>query len=232
MSTAVPATHGKPHLLTAAISVAVTLLALTVFFVHSFIEANRESHRRAVRYGQEDLTRQMDLLKSGESRSICLYDTRETDALLRQIEGVVKIEELAIELTDASEVGLASVAALPRLRKLVLYGGRGITDQALEKLRGMSSLDTLELKNTLVTNDGLHILSSFRQLRSLVVFREPWIGVLNDSGVAHLRNLSTLERLSLSGGWASTEAVAQLKAQLPNCRIDTDPPAGDGLSQP
>jgi hypothetical protein len=228
MSTAVPAKpHGKQHMRTAAISVAVTLLALIVLFVHSFIEANRESHRRVVQYGQEDLTRQMDLLKSGESRSIYLYDRRETDALLRQIEGKVEIEELVLHLTDASEAGLASVATLPRLGKLVLYGGRGITDQALEKLRGMSSLHTLELNNTRVTNEGLRIFSSFPRLRSLAVFCEPRIGVLNDFGVVNLKSLSTLETLSLPGGWAFPEAVTQLRARLPNCRVVTNPPTGD-----
>jgi hypothetical protein len=119
------------------------------------------------------------------------------------------------------------VATLPRLGKLVLYGGRSITDQALKKLWGMSSLHTLELNNTRVTNEGLRIFSSFPRLRSLAVFCEPRIGVLNDFGVVNLKSLSTLETLSLPGGWAFPEAVTQLRARLPNCRVVTNPPTGD-----
>jgi hypothetical protein len=216
---------GKRRRLSVALAIlgAAVPVAGIAYLAHAFSEASREHQQWEARRGQEDLDRQLTALRSGQANRVWLYDTRGTDALLRQLEGIAEVEEVVIELTDVSEVGMASAATLPRLRKLVLYGGRGITDRGLAKLGGMSSLEVLELKNTRVANDGLRLLRDLPNLRSLAVYCEPRLGVLNDAGLVHLKDLPKLEALTLTGGWASREGVAELQTLLPNCRVFTEP---------
>jgi hypothetical protein len=203
-------------------AVAVTTIAL---LAHEFSEASREYHRQAVLRGQEDLDRQLGELKSGKGNSVHLYETRETDALLRQIQQRAEVEELTLEMTDVTDDGIASVVTLPRLRRLVIYGGSpGITDRGLAGLKGKTSLEALELRNTRVTDDGLRVLLDLPNLRSLTLYYDPWRGArLTDAGLSHLRNLPKLETVKLTGGWASGEAVAELRAALPTCKVHWDP---------
>jgi hypothetical protein len=90
----------------------------------------------------------------------------------------------------------------------------------------MASLEELELKNTRVTNEGLRVLRGLPGLRTLAIFCEPRLRTLNDAGLTYLKDLPKLERLSLTGGWASPAAVADLRARLPNCTVATDPVPG------
>jgi hypothetical protein len=201
--------------------VAAAIVAL-IAIIASMALLSWSHHLSEVRRGQDDLARQMAKLTSGQTNALVLYDTRNTDDLLLQIEGSVEVEELVIELTDVSESGMASVATLPRLRKLVLYGGRGITDRGLAKLKGITSLDELELINTQITNKGLRALRDLPNLRSLKIFCEPRLGTLDDAGLAHLEDLQKLETLSIAGGWASPEAVANVGERMPKCKVARD----------
>ena len=112
-------------------------------------------HEEEIRRGQANLDRQLADLSAGRTKLLHLYDTKGTDALLRQIEARADVEELGLEMTDVTEAGVASVATLPRLRWLGVYGGGGFTDQALEHLQGLESLKSLTLENTPVSNGGL-----------------------------------------------------------------------------
>jgi hypothetical protein len=204
------------------ILIAAVPIAGLAYLAQAFADASRDWHRREVQRGQKDLERQLAALKSGQGSFVYLYGTRETDALLGQLEGNAEVKELSIELTDVSEAGMASVATLPRLRRLVLYGGWGITDGGLAMLRGMTGLEVLELKNTQVTNNGLRAVCDLPNLRSLAIFCEPRLRTLDDAGLVHLKDMPKLEVLSLTGGWASWKAIGELKTRLPNCKVVTD----------
>ena len=201
-------------------------VAAIAFLARAFSAASRAFDAQEIRRGQEDLDRQLQALKAGKGNSVHLYETRGTDELLRQVEGMAEVEELNLALTDVSDAGIASVATLPRLRKLVVYGGnRGVTDQGLAELKGKTSLESLELVNTRVTDEGLRVLQDLPNLRSLTLHYEPWRGTrLTDAGLVHLRNLPKLGSVTLRGRWASAGAVAELRAALPGCRVITDPP--------
>jgi hypothetical protein len=61
------------------------------------------------------------------------------------------------------------------------------------------------------------------KLRSLTLFREAFREVtLTDEGLAHLQGLTGLEKLNISGGWASDAAIEDLRMALPNCDISTE----------
>src|SRR5262249_19718939 len=150
--------RGWPLWAMLGVAIVVAACVFVAYLGYSIQEASREYHRDRVRRGQEELAGQLAELQAGKTHAIHLYDTVETDALLQLLEGRPEVEELFLELTDTSDVGLASVATMPRLRRLILYGGRHINDSGLEKLAGMSSLHELELRNTRITNDGLRLL--------------------------------------------------------------------------
>lgn len=188
----------------------------------------RASHldeiQRGFERGQNDLNSQIKSLRSGETDSIYLYDTRRTDELLHQLAGMPEVESLQLDLTDATDDGMHHVASLPKLRKLVLYGGRpGVSGVGLAHLRDLKSLETLELINTHVTDSGLKSLDALVSLRSLTLFndfgnRKPY---LTDEALTDLRGLSNLESLHLGGTWFTEGAVDELRRDLPHCTITT-----------
>ena len=111
------------------------------------------------------------------------------------------------------------VARLPGLRRLRIYGGvPGIGDEGLVRLKPLSKLEKLELINTQVTDDGLQVLKSFPRLRDLTLFREGWRNLtFTPAGLVQLEGFDSLQRLELSGGWASKSDVpgpAQGPAEL------------------
>ena len=205
------------------IRVAATLIVAGAIVFGAYVVIVAQEHRRSLaRQGRESLHQQLEQLSLGRTKAICLYDTEETDQLLKQLEKRADVEELSLELTDVSAIGMASIAAIPRLNKLTLYGWRGISDQGLANLRGMATLENLVLKNTRITNDGLKYLQGLPNLRSLSIFCEPRLGTLNDAGLIQLRPLKQLEMLSITGGWASPQGVEQLRPFLPKCSIQPD----------
>jgi hypothetical protein len=242
MSTAPPAnrTSGKPLWRVSAIALLAAATPVAYFVYLAYLVSDPDHH-----WANEYFEHELAAVKSGAGNSLHLYDTRKTDALLRRVEGLAEVERLCLEQTDVSEAGLASVATLPRLRSLGIYQWRGITDQGLANLRGLSSLEELHLRIWGVTNEGLRVLEDLPGLRTLGINWGPQPGVLDDAGLAHLKQLSELETLWLAGGWASAktgahlkqlpklrtlwligdfaslEAVAELQAQLPNCTIRT-----------
>src|SRR5262245_31037473 len=85
------------------------------FVAHVGRELEKARLAHQIRFGQEDLDRQLGELRLGHQKGIYLYDTIETDALLGRIEGLAAVEELGLELTDATDDGLAAVATLSNL---------------------------------------------------------------------------------------------------------------------
>jgi len=203
-------------------TVVFAFVAITLAGVAFLAHAISEIHQEPIRRSQEDLNRQLISLRAGQTKSVHLYETIRTNALLEQLEGMAEVEELNLELTDVSDAGMESVATLPRLRKLVIHGGRyGVSNQGLAILKGKQSLETLELTNTKVTDDGLKVLRELPNLRALTLYYEPLRGErLTDAGLVHLKKLPKLKSLTLTGGWASAKAVADLQATLPHCEVN------------
>lgn len=157
-------------------------------------------------------------------KTVYFYCTANTDMFLSRIAGMESLEEIETELADVSNAGMEYVAECPNLKKLVLYGGSpSVGNPGLAKLREHRKLETLELINTSVSDDGLSVLATLPNLKSLVLFWEVIRGErITDASFKHLENLSQLETLELSGGWASEETVEKLRSQLPDCKIVTE----------
>jgi hypothetical protein len=93
-------------------------------------------------------------------------------------------------------------------------------------LKGHPRLESLTIGSKL-TDPGLATLKELPALRSLTLgsssrHRES----LTDAGLEHLNELKELTYLHLYGygGWASPEAVEELRRQLPKCTITVEQP--------
>jgi len=155
--------------------------------------------------------------------SVYFYCSSDTDVFLSRIARMASIQAVETELADLSDAGMKYVVEYPNLVKLVLYGGSpSVGNAGLAKLEGHENLETLELINTSVNDDGLSVLSTLPNLKILVLFWEEYRGErLTDACFKHLENLTQLEALELSGGWASEEMVERLRSHLPACKITT-----------
>lgn len=81
-------------------------------------------------------------------------------------EGFTETEPKGPRVTDA---GLKHLAGLTRMEYLNLQG-QHITDEGLRHLRGMTNLQTLSLSFSGVTDEGLKHLEGFQQLRQLHLY--------------------------------------------------------------
>jgi Leucine-rich repeat (LRR) protein len=109
--------------------------------------------------------------------------------------------------SDLTDVGLARLAALGGLRRLVL-NGVGITDAGLGSLESSTSLRRLDLSNTSITDHASTNLSRLVGLTELSLADTEF----SDRGLSRLKGLEKLESLDL-GGLSIT--VDGLKAAVP-----------------
>jgi hypothetical protein len=198
------------------------VLLLTIFaFYLAIIKPEHEAqYRRCL----QDMDKQIAAVRSGKTKAIYLYDCIETDRLLERLVDVPEVEEVRLDLTDVTDDGMKSLAALNRLKSLTIYGGRpSVGDRGFSCTKTISSLEHLELINTKVTDQSLPFLKDLPNLRSLVLFHEARRGpTFTDAGLMDVKVLTKLRTLNVSGGWASDAAVEELHQALPNCTISTN----------
>lgn len=175
-------------------------------------------------YIDEWLAEQQTALRAGDQSYVYFYDTRGTGALLQQFARNPAIEDLTFELTDLSDDDVKTIAELPNIERLTLYGGLPrVGDQGLGSLRGLPTLTTLKLINIDVTDRGLAVLQTLPRLRHLTLYRDDFReNLLTDRAVDELRNLTELAKLNILGGWMSSAAIDELRALLPDCDIVVD----------
>ncbi len=184
-------------------------------------EVKRKEDQTGPRASQAAFDLQVANVRAGKTKTIRLYSTVGTDNLLKQLKDVSGLEGLKLELTDVSDRGMGSVAALKGLRSLTIYGGPpSISDSGLARLKPLSKLETLKLINTQVTDEGLAVLKDFPRLRKLTLFHEKWrSATFTSAGLVHLEGLKNLEVLVLAGGWAVKDDIRRMRHALPNCAV-------------
>ena len=114
------------------------------------------------------------------------------------------------------------VVRLPGLRRLRIYGGvPGIGDQGLVRLKPLSKLEELKPDQYASHRRRLAGPQLFPRLRDLTLFHEGWRNpTFTPAGLVQLEGLTSLQRLELSGGWASKNDVRALCKALPSCSIE------------
>jgi hypothetical protein len=123
-----------------------------------------------------------------------------------------------VQFSDCSKLGAAEfklIGQFKSLKKLVMYGScNGLNDETLASLSGLSELDDLGIDGMTLSDDGFKHFTAFKNLRSLSLFHPSWnFKSFTGTGLAHLKDLPKLERLTFAGstaGDAAMESVGQL----------------------
>jgi hypothetical protein len=130
--------------------------------------------------------------------------------------GVVHLKVTGV----ASAVEVRNVADLPRERfdviQINLAKKQGVDDYGLAKLAELKELTQLDLSGTAITDAAIMKLQKLRALTSLFLCDT----AITDAAVPDLKQMSRLKSLDLQKTNISPAGVAQLRAALPNCKIN------------
>lgn len=91
-----------------------------------------------------------------------------------------------------------------------------ITQADLERVAKIESVERLILAGTMINDDGLAVLKNMPNLKRLNI----WYTSISDAGVVHLKELKGLTELRLDEQNFSEEGLQTLRDALPNCTID------------
>ena len=141
-------------------------------------------------------------------QSLSLDETRVTDDGLAVLDSFPNLKELNLgKCPQISDRGLAHVAARTSLQKLFLAECAGITDAGFARLKPLAGLCVLDASSTSITDAGLAHLEKLSGLRKLIL---GGCQRITDAGVVHLSGLVQLGFLTLDGTAITDTGVRQL----------------------
>jgi len=110
------------------------------------------------------------------------------------------LTQLSIGGSEVGE-GLIHLRNLQSLRYLNLNALRCYTlDRDLVHIAGLTDLEDLDIQDAMVSDAGLVHLGKLYKLRRLNLLKTSPTGKLTDAGLAHLKNLKSLEDLTIPAG--------------------------------
>jgi len=119
------------------------------------------------------------------------------------------LTQLSIGGSEVS-AGLAHLKDLKSLRYLSLAALRNLNlDRDLSYITALTDLEELDLQDAPVNDAGLSNLSRLQKLRRLNLLKRSPSGKITGAGMVHLKNLKSLEELTLPRG-ASDAGIEQL----------------------
>jgi len=139
-----------------------------------------------------------------------------TDADMAVVGRAHTLRDVTLAGPEMSDAGLAHLAGLRKLQELVLYGDK-IGDAGLSHLSELTELRLLYLLRTKVSDAGLVHLKKLKNLQSLLLDAGTPV---TDAGLVQLKSLKGLRYLGLWGTRVTAEGVADLKAAIPNVKVD------------
>jgi hypothetical protein len=127
---------------------------------------------------------------------------------------VTKVELRQTAVTDDN---LKTIAALPELQSLNLYGSKQVTDAGMKELAACKQLQFLILTNCKkVTDAGVKELAACEQLQTLSMNELD----ITDASVKELAACKQLKSLNIIGCTKVTNGgIADLKKQLPKVNV-------------
>ncbi len=140
-------------------------------------------------------------------RSLVLVAVRDqslTDAGIAALRNANRLEVLFIVGSDVTDRGLQNIAALPRLRVLVLKGQ--FTDDAFDVIAQLHKLEFLDMTQTRVTDAGLKRLTALKKLQTLILNGTS----VTDAGVEAISRIGTLRWLYLGDTPVDDKAIDSL----------------------
>lgn len=123
------------------------------------------------------------------------------------------VTQVQVKCDTFTEDDFRTLGQYTTIRKLSI-SGKTITDATLPLLAGLVELEELSTDGIQLTDEGYKHFAAFPRLRSLALFHPAFRSEqFTGSGLAHLKALPKLERLTFAGstaGDAAMEAVGQL----------------------
>ena len=177
-----------------------TSAVLATCLASTALAADRGSARQERRKVESSRRLRLKEEKAGTAKARLKFGSSylSDPALDEIVKGVPNLEYLSAAChADVTDIGVARVSKLKKLKKLLLNGNR-ITSAGLKSLSKLKNLETLSLRST----------------------------AIGDAGLQHLKSLGKLRLLQLSHTKVTAAGVKRLQAQLTTCKIISPPAAG------
>lgn len=170
---------------------------------HAGLQYLQDLHQLEGFYARQDLLAPPEISDAGlrhlaglkRLEHLQLSSPQMTDRGLEHLSGLTGLLELNLSRTKITSEGVKCIASLRQLRTLSLYGTQ-VDDKALEYLQGLTQLRSLHLEYTHISDQGLAQVASFTDLEELGLSGDE---TLTDAGLEHLKPLTRLRYLTLHG---------------------------------
>lgn len=176
-------------------------------------------------------------------KSLRLGDSSIGDEGLAHLQGLTKLEHLAVSNSKITNAGLAHLAGMKQLSSLNI-GGNDITDAGAATLAGFLKLENLDLTHTSVADPGLERLLMLPALTQLSIgrtrvteagvktlgARPQLVGLslqdlpVEDSTLTSFETLTKLSHLDLRKTRVTAASIEKLQKTLPDCKIEWSAP--------
>jgi hypothetical protein len=123
------------------------------------------------------------------------------------------VTQVNVKCDAFTEADFRTLGSFMTIKDLTI-SGKTITDETLALLTGLTELERLSTDGIQLTDDGFKKFTAFQKLKSLSFFHPAFRSEkFTGSGLAHLKALPKLEKLTFAGstaGDAAMEAIGQL----------------------
>ena len=150
-------------------------------------------------------------------KKVYICDEGNAGVFFKQLQGMRSVEDIFIDTTPVSRVGIQYIATLPNLKQLTFHNGN-LNNQGLAAIRNHPTLETLKVNGTKITGDGLAVLCEIPKLQCVMLKNVK----MSQTGFENLKKLTNLKELCL-GDWRLDEPeMVELQKALPNCKITNE----------
>lgn len=151
--------------------------------------------------------------------SLRIFDPPPTGDGLHKLKHLRMLETLELSGSD-SQLSLDTVAAIAELPGLVELNASGchLSVDHCRALANSKVLNHLTVGSCNITDEGVAWFSRMRQIRHLSLVNNP----ISARGLVDIKSLPNLESLNVAHTRVTAEVAAQLRREMPRCKIDSD----------
>lgn len=133
-------------------------------------------------------------------------DLEKRGAKVTRVAGVAT--QAQVEAASFTPADFQVLGRCATLRKISI-NGKSLNDETLPLLSGLLALEELSTNNTDLSDEGYRHFAAFKNLKSLALFHPSWDKKgFTGRGLAHLKALPKLEKLTYAGASTGDEAMA------------------------
>lgn len=120
------------------------------------------------------------------------------------------VTQVQVKCDAFTEADFRTLGSFTTIKDLTI-SGKTITDETFALLTGLTALEKLSTDGIQLTDDGWKHLAAFQKLKSLAFFHPAFRSEkFTGSGLAYLKALPNLERLTFAGSTAGDTALAAI----------------------